>query len=580
MSTETRAPQIDCPLFELFEQLPATGSERVSNTAQRMGDQTASGCKVDTSDQVDSAGQTKPPTLSCTAFLFSAIKNYLPTALVLGTLAGLGYWGHHSGWRIPKFSELTGIAAGRDAAWCEEHGVPEAKCITCNTDLLPAGKLYGWCKEHGVHECVLHHPQVAQLAKVPVVEPADAERAARALAVRSRPENNPACKLHLRRIQFASAAAAEKSGIDIGLAERGNVIESLRVPGQVVYDPTRVARLASRAAGTVWRVDKNVGDSVRQGDLLALVDAAEVGQAKAELLQAVTELRLHFATQQRLANLGSVVAGKQLLEAETAVTQSQVAVQKAIQTLVNLGLPITYDEVLQTPEETLRYKLQFLGLPQGIAGQLDPQRTTSNLLPIVAPHDGIVVRRDVVTGEVVDNSRALFTVADTQQMWLLLDVPMEEVRYVRLGQPVLFRADGFEQTVHGAITWISTEVDRQTRTVQVRAELSNDGGHLRDEMFGMGQIILREESDAVLVPSSAIHWEGNCYVVFVRDKDWFTSPYKIFHTRSVRPGVVMGDKTEIIAGLLPGEVVATEGSGALLAQLLKSNLGAGCACEQ
>ena len=51
--------------------------------------------------------------------------------------------------------------------------------------------------------------------------------------------------------------------------------------------------------------------------------------------------------------------------------------------------------------------------------------------------------------------------------------------------------------------------------------------------------------------------------------------YKVFHTRSVRPGVVSGDYTEVIAGLLPGEVVVTEGSGVLRAELLKGNLGAG-----
>jgi multidrug efflux pump subunit AcrA (membrane-fusion protein) len=109
----------------------------------------------------------------------------------------------------------------------------------------------------------------------------------------------------------------------------------------------------------------------------------------------------------------------------------------------------------------------------------------------------------------------------------------------------------------------------------VRGELLNDDGHLRNETFGLGEIVLREETDAIVVPSSAVHWEGCCHVVFVRDKDYFSSPYKVFHTRSVRPGVVLGDTTEVIAGLFPGEVVVTKGSGVLRAELLKGNLGAG-----
>ncbi len=88
--------------------------------------------------------------------------------------------------------------------------------------------------------------------------------------------------------------------------------------------------------------------------------------------------------------------------------------------------------------------------------------------------------------------------------------------------------------------------------------------------------MLRHDRNAILVPSSAVHWEGCCFVVFVRDKNYLKKgSFKVFHTRSVRPGVVLGDKTEILAGLLPGEVVVTEGSAALRAELLKGNLGAG-----
>jgi cobalt-zinc-cadmium efflux system membrane fusion protein len=141
---------------------------------------------------------------------------------------------------------------------------------------------------------------------------------------------------------------------------------------------------------------------------------------------------------------------------------------------------------------------------------------------------------------------------------------------------VVFTPDGSERETVGTLTWVSTEVDSQTRTIRVRAELTNDNGRLRNETFGAGEIILRDVQDAILVPNEAIHWEGCCHVAFVRDKDYFKDgSYKVFHTRSVRPGAVMGDNTEVIAGLLPGEVVVTKGSGILRAELLKGNLGAG-----
>jgi hypothetical protein len=65
----------------------------------------------------------------------------------------------------------------------------------------------------------------------------------------------------------------------------------------------------------------------------------------------------------------------------------------------------------------------------------------------------------------------------------------------------------------------------------------------------------------------------------VRDKNFFNEGApKFFHIRKVRLGVKEGDMTEIIAGLIPGEVIASKNSVVLEAQLLKSNLGAGCGC--
>ena len=88
-----------------------------------------------------------------------------------------------------------------------------------------------------------------------------------------------------------------------------------------------------------------------------------------------------------------------------------------------------------------------------------------------------------------------------------------------------------------------------------------------------------------MVPNEAVHWDGCCHVVFVRDKGHFDSKEspKVFHVRTVRLGVghrpeglVGGKFTEIVAGLLPGEVVAAQGSDVLRAELLKNSLGEGC----
>jgi cobalt-zinc-cadmium efflux system membrane fusion protein len=195
---------------------------------------------------------------------------------------------------------------------------------------------------------------------------------------------------------------------------------------------------------------------------------------------------------------------------------------------------------------------------------------------MVSPVAGVIVNREVVAGEVVDTAKTLFIVADTRQMWLTLNLRQEDANRVALGQLIRFLVDGSLQESQGTVSWISPEVDEKTRTVKVRANLANNEGRLRANSFGQGQIILRKENNALVVPNEAVHWEGDCTVVFVRDKNYLSQDApKVFHVRQVRLGAKDQENTEIIAGVLPGELVATKGSGTLRAELLKNNLGEG-----
>ena len=192
--------------------------------------------------------------------LWNKLLGSLPTALVIVALVGVGVWGRATDWTIPKFSSLFGGAPAAEDAWCEDHNVPESMCIECNAKLVAPESDYGWCKEHGVANCPFEHPDVAQLKSVPVVTADELESAQRALALRPREENNSRCTLHTHRIQFASMQALAKAGVDIAVVERRPILEAIVANGEVTYDETRMAHLSSRVAGTVWRVQKEVGD--------------------------------------------------------------------------------------------------------------------------------------------------------------------------------------------------------------------------------------------------------------------------------------------------------------------------------
>jgi cobalt-zinc-cadmium efflux system membrane fusion protein len=512
------------------------------------------------------------------ATLKSSIIHKAGTALVLLTLGALAFAGHHTGWTLPAFSALLGNGSDARDDWCAAHAVPESQCVECNPRLLPRPADYGWCPRHGVHACPLEHPDVAQLATVPQVSPADLARAQRALDLGARPENSRLCKLYQRRVQFASQEAFERSGVEVEPVWRAPVVESVAANGELTYDPTRVARVSARVPGTVWRVEKNVGDSVRQGEVIALVEAAEVGRAKAEFLQAAAQLRLRETNFQQLHGLAGsgAVSERTVREAETGLSEARIRLLGARQALVNLGLPVAADEVKGLSEEQLAAFVQFLGLPDGLRQALDPRTTTANLLPVRSPLDGTLVAREVVASEVVDTTRVLAVVADVRRLWLTLSVRQEDTRKLAPGQPVHFRSDAGGEEVTTAVTWISPAVDERTRTVKVRADVANPAGRLRANTFGKGQIVLREEKDAIVVPSAAVHWEGDCHVVFVRDRNFLAeNGFKVFHTRTVRLGVKDERNAEILAGVLPGEIVATRGSGVLRAELLKGNLGEG-----
>lgn len=522
----------------------------------------------------------------------------LPSVAVFAALGGLALLGHRTGWKVPKFGTLFAhsktekedwcethnvpdsrciachpeLGGGDAKDWCKEHGVPESKCTVCHPEILTKGKAADWCREHGVPEsqCTLCHPEIVVKGQAPKK---DGEPAV-TLAPGAKPAPNPlTCQTHLLRVQFASVQAVRKAGVELGAVEERPIAATVSASGEIDYDQTHLAKLAPRVPGILARVEKEIGQEVKKGEVLALVDAADIGRAKGELLQALASVEVKEKALKRVE--ASSDAGfrtqAEREEAEAAVRESRIRLVGAGQTLTNLGLPFRLEELRGKKEGDLALALKFLGLPEATTKSLDPALASANLIPVQAPFDGVIVSREGVAGELADPSKPLFVVADIRKMWVMLDVRLEDARTLALGQRTLFRPDGDgEDAVPGKVGWIGTAVDEKTRTVRVRAEVENPEGRLRAKTFGTSRITVRESEKAIAVPSEAVHWEGCCHIVFVRLTD------EIFQTRKVRLGARAGGFTEILVGVVPGEVVATRGSHVLKADILKSKLGAGC----
>lgn len=379
-----------------------------------------------------------------------------------------------------------------------------------------------------------------------------------------------------RLLHFASAEAVDRLGVEIGGAWRTDVTEAVDANGEVAYDQTRLAHLSSRLAGSVWRVEKHVGESVRAGEVLALVDAVEVGKTKSDFLHALVQVGLKEKTLSGLRSSAGAIPERSVQEADAALHEARIQLLTAQQALVNLGLPVQADMLRGLTADQVAQRIRFLGLPEDLARTLDPRTAPANLLPLMAPLAGTVVERHVVEGEVVNSSKVLFVIADVNHVWLYLNVRAEDARRLKVGQDVYFRPDGSKEDVVGRLTWISTAVDERTRTVDARAELVNPAGkdRLRASTFGTGRIILRREKGALVVPPESVQQVDADFVVFVRDKNYMKADApKVFHVRPVRLGVRNELFAEVFSGVLPGEFVAAKGSGALRNELLKNDHG-------
>lgn len=392
---------------------------------------------------------------------------------------------------------------------------------------------------------------------------ADASNAPNAVATAVR---DPAtCQTHALRVQFASQAAVVKAGIELGAVIERPMALSVEALAQVEFDRRHHERVAARAEGIALTVAVALGERVIAGQLLALVECPELGKAKAELLSAHAAVAATRRTLERVVTATS--AGfrteAERLAAEQVAREAEIRRFAAVQALASFGL----GEVGAEPtEETLR----TLGLPAEIASST----RSANLLPVRAPQDGVIVALEVLAGAAVDRNQVLFEVAELRQMSIVAELTPSDAQRVSIGQEFLFAPDDARSVrVKGVVAWIAPSVDPHTRTVSVRADVANDAENLRAGSFGRARIVVRQCEKAIAVPNAAIQWEGCCHIVFVRLAD------DIFQTRKVQLGARDPAYSEVIGGLLPGEVVVTTGSHVLKSEIRKSNLGAGC-CAQ
>ncbi len=337
----------------------------------------------------------------------------------------------------------------------------------------------------------------------------------------------------------------------------------VQTSGQVQIAADRMTEVTAPVTGRVEQVLVSLGTRVQTGQLLAKLRSDEAAQLESDLLQRGMDLEADRAQAQVQVTLsrGSFLREQQLFQekvgAKADLEAARGEYQKAQASLQSLQAK--RQALLTTAAERLR----LLGLPSGEAQRVLRERRVANLIPVRAPRSGIVTARNINPGELIDNTKPLFTLADLSQVWVVAQVFEQNIALVRPGLAVAVRVDSYPgQIFTGRLDYVAPSLEAATRTLPVRATVANPQGRLRPQMFA--RLTLQAGSLTVLaVPSGAVQKSGETYVAYVPSAD------HTYQERRLRLGRTLDAYTEVISGLQPGEAVVVQGSLQLQGQALQ-----------
>jgi membrane fusion protein, heavy metal efflux system len=380
----------------------------------------------------------------------------------------------------------------------------------------------------------------------------------------------------LPSVKLASEEVLTTSGIETGKVKERLIGEYVEAHGDIDFNQDHYAHLSTLASGKAAKVYKERGDEVKKGEVLALIEAPELASLKFDLQQTLLTEHKRKIIYERLKSSGDATSRQARDDAEVALREARIHLSKDQQSLQNLGLTVSLDELSRLTDAKVADRLRTLGIPDSLLQGVDASTLSNNLLPMYAPFDGMVINRDIVPGELVNPAKPQFILADLSQLWIMLHVRLEDANKLRKQQEVSFHLDGPNEDAPPAkINWIGAAVDEATRTVPVRADVANPKGRLRPGTFGDARILVRQEK-RLLVPTAALQFDGTSYVVFAcGESDTEFQPLRVkLGPRPQRLTLVpyQEEFTVVLSGVAAGQRIAISGTHVLLSEMQKERI--------
>ena len=352
--------------------------------------------------------------------------------------------------------------------------------------------------------------------------------------------SEPGAKKHEEGKLELSPQALANADLETRVAGPGEVNVTLALPGEVSLNQDTLAHVTPRVPGTAREVRKQVGELVKKGEVLAVLDSRDLAEAQREFLATKERLALAQANFERaeLLQRENISAEKDFLAARQALAEARIDHRSAGQ------------------------KLQALG--GGAAG--------GGGYALIAPLSGTIIEKHISVGEVLSEQTRAFTIADLSSIWVNVTVYAKDLPKVTVGQSAEVRAEGIAEPARGRIDYLGQVLGEQTRSATARVVLTNPGAAWRPGLFATAEVAVERASAAIVVADAAVQVLEDGPSVFVQQE----SHFEVHPVRLGRKGKGATEAervVEILDGLRAGERYVAKNSFILKAELGKSEAG-------
>ena len=342
----------------------------------------------------------------------------------------------------------------------------------------------------------------------------------------------------------APSAAPSQPRVETAVVEFSPSHQALTLSGKVAYGEDRYSKISSPLQGRVVEVRAHLGDRVKAGDVLLIVDSQDIAQAYSEYVKEDSDLQYATRAYELAKDLyeNKAMPLKDLKQAENELVKARAEFRRAKERLLSLRVPA--DELTKP---------------------LDKQKITSRF-EMKSPLTGIVVERAVTPGQSVggDPSQVLFTVADLDMLQVLADLYERDLALVKEGQFAKVTVEAYPGVDFPAtLAAIGDVVDPATRTIKVRAWVNNDPHRLKPEMFARLHLDVGDATPFIVVPREAVlESDGKQFVYVVEEPNRYVK-------REVKVSNISTNQVRVLEGLTRGQRIVIKGAVLIKGQEVK-----------